>query len=155
MDDFCYFSPDLELEKLFETKLGEIFTVELEKEVDWFLGQKFNWQTNDDNYSYHLSQEAFTLDILNRFGLSQCNTSNTATPFQSGLPVDWIPHEDLPINEQEKMTKRYQEIVGCLTWLSIIGYFYHHFHVIGIPKQTIKRSCQSFLACLTMFGIHH
>lgn len=51
VDDFCYFSPDPEVEQKIQDALNQHFTVDYEDEVDWFLGQKFSWKITDDNVS--------------------------------------------------------------------------------------------------------
>ena len=64
-------------------------------------------------------QEAFTLDIIKRYNLSNCNKSPRATPFRSGLPVDNIAPSQLSQTEQTKLLKSYQQVIGDLNWLSI------------------------------------
>lgn len=163
VDDFCYFSADDDVEPEFKNLLNQHFTVDYEEEVDWFLGQKFTWKTSADDVSCHLSQEAFTLDILQRFGLHECNTSKNATPFQSGLAVDMIPYSQLNIHDQSNLTEQFQEIIGCLTWLSIttrpdistitsLLSQYQHKPSPGHKKASLNVLC--YLASTTDFGIH-
>jgi hypothetical protein len=62
VDDFCYFSPDQEVEQNFQDKLNQHFTVDYEDEVDWFLGQKFTWKKTDDAVACHLCTPLSSLD---------------------------------------------------------------------------------------------
>ena len=105
--------------------MNDHFSITWDSELDWFLGIQFHWKRDADNrtISCHLSQEAFIQDLLTRTQLLGCNTSPRATPFRCGLPVDTITDgiENLtdPSLYCSKRTQYYQEIMGCLNWLSI------------------------------------
>ena len=99
------------------------FTISWDDELEWFLGIRFHWKWLDGKITKcHLSKEAFTLDLLDRTQLQDCNTSLTATPFRRGLPIDTITDGvDLtdPTIFCPTRTKYFQEIMGCLNWLNI------------------------------------
>ena len=124
VDDFCYFSTDDDVEAHFCAELNKHFEVTWDAELEWFLGIRFHWKydTNNKAIKCHLSQEAFIMDLLTRTQLHGCNTSATATPFRRGLPVDTITDGiDLTDNSlySHHRTQYFQEIMGCLNWLSI------------------------------------
>ncbi len=124
VDDFCYFSEDDKVEERFRQALEQHFTLTWEPELDWFLGIRFHWKCDDKGLitKCHLSQEAFIQDLLARTHLLNCNTSPRATPFRRGLPVDTVT-DALDLNDPSlytpQRTKSFQEIMGCLNWLSI------------------------------------
>ena len=55
--------------------------------------------------------------MLDKFNLKQ--VSPAKTPCRSGLVIDRLPHNDVPIEQKQKLIKEYQSIMGCLNWLSI------------------------------------
>lgn len=101
------------------TLLNTKYSVSYEDSLEWFLGMKFEWKETQDYLRCHVHQEAFLLDIVDRHSLSLYNKSPRATPFRSGLPVDNISPTSLPQDQQRDLTKKYQQIVGDLNWLSI------------------------------------
>lgn len=90
-----------------------------EDSIEWFLGMKFSWNKTSDSLKCHVHQEAFVLDMVNRYNLNNYNKSPRATPYRSGFPVDNIAPSTLPLSEQTDLTKRFQQIIGDLNWLSI------------------------------------
>ena len=59
------------------------------------------------------------LDMVECYGLTDCNKSICVTPFKTGLPVDVIPPSTLPEDSQKQITKTYQQVMGDLNWLRI------------------------------------
>lgn len=87
--------------------------------LNCFLGMKFQWKYKPNFLECHVHQEAFSLDLIEQHGLSDCNKSPRSTPFHCGLPIDMIQPSTLPVKKQAPLTKRYQELVGSLNWISI------------------------------------
>ena len=119
VDDFAFFSRSDAVEDRFRTLLNSEYTVSYDDSLEWFLGMKFDWQETDNTLKCHVHQEAFILDIVEHHNMSDCNKSTRATPFRSGFPVDNIPQSTLPDAQQAPLTKRYQQLIGDLNWLSI------------------------------------
>ena len=119
VDDFAFFSVSDEVESKFRELLNNEYTVSYDDRLEWFLGMKFDWKQTSSHIQCHVHQEAFVLDIIDRYGLSTCNTSPRATPFRSGFPVDTIAPSTLPASDQTSLTKTFQQLIGDLNWLSI------------------------------------
>ena len=119
VDDFAFFSYSNAVEEKFRTLLNAEYTVSYDDSLEWFLGMKFDWKETPDALKYHVHQEAFILDIVDRYGLTDCNKSTRATPFMSGFPVDNIRPLVLPEDQQNQLTKQYQQLIDDLSWLSI------------------------------------
>ena len=119
VDDFAFFSNSDAVESRFRTLLNSKYTVSYDDQLEWFLGMKFDWKRTPTSLKCHVHQEAFILDVVDRYKLSNCNTSPRATPFRSGFPVDTIAPSTLTSDAQEPLTKTYQQVIGDLNWLSI------------------------------------
>ena len=52
-----------------------------------------------------------------RFKLEHSKTART--PYQAGLKIDRIEHDNKPKSERERFIQECQSIIGCLNWLSI------------------------------------
>lgn len=66
-----------------------------------------------------ISQEAFIIDVLQRFQLSDCNTVPTPA-VDSGAEAS-MTEEDLPTTDEEKKELAklpFYEAIGCLWWLA-------------------------------------
>ena len=83
-------------------------------DVQWFLGQRYDWSKMDGKLSCHVSQQAFVEGMLQNFNMSHIVPADT--PYRSGLKIDRIEEDPSP---EKKFLTRYQSIVGCLNWLSI------------------------------------
>ena len=60
VDDFIYFSPSSDVERLFEEKLAEAVVVDFMDVVDYFLGIRFDWNfTDKTDLKCKLIQEAY------------------------------------------------------------------------------------------------
>ena len=58
--------------------------------VSHFIGIKFSWQRKpDDHIAVHMTQEAFTDNLIEEAGLTDANPVKTA--YRSGHPVENIP----------------------------------------------------------------
>ena len=119
VDDFAYFSTSDKVEAKFRSLLNQQYTVSYDDCLDWFLGMKFDWLETPTALKCHVHQEAFTLDVIDRYNLMSCNKSPRATPFRSGFPVDNIAPSTLSPSDQAILLKKYQQIIGDLNWLSI------------------------------------
>ena len=119
IDDFAYFSSSDTVEQKFKELMDSKYSVSYENSLDWFLGMKFDWSETPHTLKCHVHQEAFILDIVERYNLLDCNKSPRATPFRSGFPVDNIAPSTLSPSAQEALLKKFQQIMGDLNWLSI------------------------------------
>jgi len=118
VDDFVYFSQSQKVEQHFETLLKSKTNVDFMGQVSHFLGIRFQWRTKDDHVHVHLSQEAFTENLVSQAGLNQISTKTNTTPYRSGCPVDALPKEYVPIHERTKLENTLRSYVGSLLWLS-------------------------------------
>ena len=119
VDDFAFFSVSDEVEEKFRQFLNARYTVSYEDSLEWFLGMKFEWIETTTSLHCLVHQEAFVFDIVDWHNLTDFNKSNRATPFRSGFPVDNIQPSQLPDDQQKPLTKKYQQVIGDLNWLSI------------------------------------
>jgi len=119
VDDIIYFSTNDEVEQHFEAKLSEIGTVDFMGQVSLFLGIEFHWIHHSDGHlTVHLTQQSFTETLLESLGLDHLKPSPFLTPYQSGLPVDSIPHENMSSQDRDTLRLAYQSLVGSLNWLA-------------------------------------
>ena len=118
VDDFVYFSTDPEVESIFEQKLNALHTTDFMGKVTHFLGIKFQWKETQERLSVHLSQEAFSDNLIAEAGLSNDSATIKPTPFRSGLPIDSIKHTPLPPDQSSQLKQQLQSYVGSLLWLS-------------------------------------
>ena len=87
--------------------------------VSHFLGIKFQWkQYNDGHLDTHLSQPAFAEQLIQSAGLSTDSSASKPTPIRPGCPIDTIPNNPLPQQEQDLLTTKMRSLVGSLLWLS-------------------------------------
>ena len=119
VDDFVFFSASQQEEDLFKAIFASKLKVDFMGAVDFFLGTAFTWSTQDDGeISVHLCQSAFTEYTAHRFSVDKMNQTPNMTPYRSGYPIDSIPQADLNDPDLKRRTKCYQQIVGCINWLS-------------------------------------
>ena len=72
-----------------------------------------------NNVTIHMSQPAFVDSLLHSEKLDTPAVNPVRTPYRSGMPVDKLPASTLSDQDQSPLTKRMQQLVGSLTWLSI------------------------------------
>jgi deoxyuridine 5'-triphosphate nucleotidohydrolase len=117
VDDLCYFSTSDSCEKAFEDKLQSFTTVDFMGDISHFLGIKFKWKQHaDGNITTHMSQQAFSENLISEHGLQDANP--TTTPYRTGHPVDSVPHVKLSTQERQRLCQELRTIVGSLLWLS-------------------------------------
>ena len=121
VDDFVYFSDDLEVERRFERFRAAKLKVEFMGTVNWFLGTHFEWSSHlDGALSVHFSQEAYAQNIFETHRLADITLNPLATPYRSGCPIDTI--KSATVDEEDsafvRRRKAYQSLVGRLTWLA-------------------------------------
>ena len=122
--------------------------------LDWFLGIKFNWLETEHALKCHVYQEAFILDTVEHYNLTDCNQSPRATPFRSGFHVDNVALSQLPPNEQSIILKKYQQIIGDLNWLSISTRPDKTTIVLLLPAHTKSPSQAHYDAAFTCHKVH-
>jgi hypothetical protein len=117
VDDFVYFSESSEVEKHFEKQFSEKTTVDFMGEATHFLGIKIQQQQTESTLTIHLSQPAFTEQLLTGPHLNP-NCNPVPTPYRSGLPVDAVPTVHLPHQDKQLLIAKMRSIIGSLIWLS-------------------------------------
>eukprot|EP00531_Pseudo-nitzschia_arenysensis_P008906 CAMPEP_0116127296 /NCGR_PEP_ID=MMETSP0329-20121206/6769_1 /TAXON_ID=697910 /ORGANISM="Pseudo-nitzschia arenysensis, Strain B593" /LENGTH=2217 /DNA_ID=CAMNT_0003621395 /DNA_START=65 /DNA_END=6718 /DNA_ORIENTATION=- len=118
VDDFIYFSESDQVEEWFETALGAELKVDFMGPVSWFLGCNYDWhKLPDGRLTCHISQQAFVEQLLEKFDMSECSGSNRL--FKSGHPIDRIDREVSPECATTEFIRKYQSLMGGLTWLVI------------------------------------
>ena len=119
VDDFIYFSQDKEVEEHFEKVLKSKTNVDFMGQVTHFLGIRYQWrQTNDDHLHVHLSQEAFSDNLVAQAHLQTLSATTNPSPYRSGCPVDSLPREFITVEEKVKLEAQLRSYVGSLLWLS-------------------------------------
>ena len=99
VDDLVYYSKSDKVEEWFESNLKSHVKVDFMGDVSWFLGQRYDWCTDDDGrVSCHVSQQAMVEGMLQKFNLQQLKPAKT--PYRSGLKIDRIEHDG--INPSDK-----------------------------------------------------
>ena len=88
VDDFIYFSTDLEVENKFENYLRLLLNAEFIGLSQWFLGLKVKYKMEDNHLSIFLLQEAAVTELIHRAGLSNITTKTNSTSYRTGYPVD-------------------------------------------------------------------
>jgi len=116
VDDFVYFSECNDVEKHFESKLKEETKVDFMGNVTHFLGLRFQWRQTENTLKAHISQEAFSDNLIQQTGLNTISATTNLTPFRSGNPVDSINDTTTDDPSLEKELRSY---VGSLLWLSV------------------------------------
>jgi len=116
VDDFIFFSESDEVEQHFEKELQRETLVDFMGNVTHFLGLRFQWRKSTTDLKVHISQEAFSDNLIQQAGLSTLSAKSNLTPFRSGNPVDSIDNN----NEYDPtLEKEMRSYVGSLLWLSI------------------------------------
>ena len=70
VDDFIYFSESDTVEQHFEQALSKLTPVDFMGKVSHFVGIKFQYTETSEKLSVHLSQPAFTENLIEMAGLS-------------------------------------------------------------------------------------
>ena len=118
VDDFIYYSKSDKVEQWFESNLKSHVKVEFMGDVEWFLGQRYEWHRSlDGEISCHISQEAFIDELLDKHNMVDSKLAKT--PYRSGCVIDRIPEDDIPVENKKELVHAYQSILGCLNWLCI------------------------------------
>ena len=68
VDDFIYFSEDEEVEKAFKHKFSQLTKVDFLRTVSHFLGIRSQWRKENNNVRVHLSQQAFSEQLIQTAG---------------------------------------------------------------------------------------
>ena len=63
-------------------------------------------------------QEDFADSLIQQADLDTPSTTTKATAYQSGHPVDSIPHVQMSTKDHVDLTIQLQQLVGSLNWLS-------------------------------------
>ena len=119
VDDFAYFSVSDDVEQWFEAAVAAALCIDFMGPISWFLGIYFAWFPSpaDHHLSFHLSQEAYLRNLLERFDMVDCRPA--PTPYRSGLVFDRIVPDGaalLPLAHTATTLTLYQSLVGALNW---------------------------------------
>jgi hypothetical protein len=119
VDDIIYMSLSDEVERIFESMLSSIGSVEFMGKVSLFLGIEFNWIHHDDgNLTVHLTQQSFAENLVESFGFDSLGLSSYLTPYRSGCSIDSVPDESMSAHDCDALRLWYQSVVGSLNWLA-------------------------------------
>jgi Reverse transcriptase (RNA-dependent DNA polymerase). len=121
VDDFIYFSTDPTVEQAFEHMLPTKtnLQVDFNGPIHHSLGVKFTHTKHEDgNLTIHLSQEADVYQLLQDTKMHTSTTVTKPTPYQSGHPVDSVPHADISSQQRIEIETQLCTILGSLNWLS-------------------------------------
>ena len=122
VDDFFYFSSSEKVEKKFEKTFSSKLGMELNGEVSYFLGIKFETaRHDDDNLSIKLSQEAFIESLAALAHLDGDGVTCPTSPYRAGFPIDKIPNDKGHISDdlQHRQNHLLRTLVGSLNWLAL------------------------------------
>jgi hypothetical protein len=115
VDDFIYFLEDPKVKELFCHLLSERCKVNFMGIIEWFLGIHFSWCISLSLVLVHLNQSGFALNLVE----SKAHDPNPlATPYWSGIPVDFIA-PSMDANNSPAQTRRmqaYQSLIGSIGW---------------------------------------
>ena len=114
VDSFVYCSEDPEVERVFEQKLASLIPAGFMERVSYFIGIKFEWTITTDKLSVHLSQPAFTENLIQMAGLDQTSSTTKLTPYRSSLPVDSVPEINMRACARAELHHTYISLVGSL-----------------------------------------
>ena len=133
MDDILLTSPHRKLLATTKKKLMDRFTITDLREVSHILGIKIT--RKKVNKTLRISQTDYTMSILERFGMMDCNPAST--PSVGGeLPLDQ-PADTLL---DEDGIKAYQSLVGSLLYLSRTSRWDISYAVLELTRATSKPS---------------
>lgn len=107
VDDVLIAGNDLNDIERVKKKLSSVFDMSDCGELQYYLGMKIEY--NKQMGCMYLSQEASIVKILEKFGMTDCNTIDT--PMEKGL--------QLPRTEEESSKHPYRELLGSLMYLML------------------------------------
>jgi hypothetical protein len=111
---------DPAVEALFCRLLAEGCKVDFMGIIEWFLGVHFLWHITLSLVDVHLNQSGFATNLVESFARQTCTETQTATPYQSGVPINSIA-PSLDANDslaQLQWEEAYQSLIGSIGWLS-------------------------------------
>ncbi len=120
VDDFVYFLEDPAVEALFCRLLAEHCKVDFMGIIECFLGVHFLWHITPSLVDIHLNQSGFATDLVESFASQTRTETPTATPYQSGVPIDSIA-PSLDANDspaQLRWKEAYQSLISSIGWSS-------------------------------------
>ena len=110
VDDFLIVSNDTELLTLKKKRLRKRFDMEDQGKVHYWFS--LSSKQNRKQGVLTINQGAYLTSVLNRFGMSDCNSA--ATPTEPGKRFNKIAGNEDPVNITE-----YHSAIGCLIYASI------------------------------------
>jgi hypothetical protein len=101
---------------LFETEPGNQCQVDFMREVSWFLGCKYEWGNLPNcQPTLSITQTSKAQELMKVHGMKECNP--VAPPYHSGLVIDGILDDSIPLDDKLELVKNYQSLVRDLLWL--------------------------------------
>jgi hypothetical protein len=122
VDDFIYFSSSRKTEQKFEKLFSSKIDMDLNGEVSYFLGIKFqNHRDANGVVTIKMNQESFTDTLIQLAKLDGDMVTCPPSPYRSGYPVDKIGKDKGPIDPdlQHRQNHLLRIYVGSLNWLSV------------------------------------
>ncbi len=119
VDNFVYFSENPAVKDLFCQLLTQWCKVDLMGIVNWFLGIHFSWRITPLLVKVHLNQSGFASNLVDSFLLGNQAQTPRATPYQSGVPIDFIAEssKDDASPALKHCKEVYQSLIGS-SWLA-------------------------------------
>jgi hypothetical protein len=110
------------MEALFECLQQERVKVNFMGLVEWFLGIHLSWHFTSSKVDVHMNQTGFAANLVEQFCRNSWDLTPTATPYQSGGPIDSIVPllnvDDSP-SHLCKM-EAFQSLIDSIGWLASV-----------------------------------
>lgn len=115
VDDVLIFCDKSKIIKNVKKKLSQAFKMKDMGEVSTILGMKI---TRQDGF-IKIDQTRYITDVLNRFGMGDCNPTSTPIDINQKLSISMCPKSE---REREEMSKvPYMQAIGCLLFASQVS----------------------------------
>ena len=120
-DDFIYFLEELAVKSLFCCLLSKCCKVDFMGIVEWFLGVHFSWRITPISVAINLNQSGYVAsNLVERIFSDSRNPTPTATPYLSGVPINFIAPSTHANNSTAQICckEAYQSLIGSIGWLA-------------------------------------
>ena len=88
--------------------------------VEWLLVNHFSWKITKSLVDVQMNQSGFASNLVEQFCCNSWDPTPTATPYQSGVPIDSIAPSKDDDNSSAQLcrTEAYQSLIGSFGWLA-------------------------------------
>ena len=87
-------------------------------QVSHFLGIRFQWEQTKTSLRVHMSQQAFSENLIHQAGLSDISAKINVAPYRSGYPIDAVHDKKVTPQQKIQLEQELRSYVGSLLWLS-------------------------------------